>query len=107
MNGLFDLAAKVKIMRDGKGYDVLSFDKYGNKKFIEVKTTNASEFYPFNLSKNEIAFMRKYPTQYCIYRIYNYDESSNSGEYYEISGDIEAQLFLEPINFKVFIKRLY
>lgn len=103
--GRYDEASKVEIVKDGKGYDIFSYDKDGNEKFIEVKTTNANEYYPFNLSENEIAFMRKHPNQYCIYRIYNYDEESNAGQYYEITGDVESQLIMKPINFKVFIKK--
>lgn len=41
--GRQDLASQVEhvseTLGDGVGYDILSFDKYGNEKYIEVKTT--------------------------------------------------------------------
>lgn len=103
--GMHDEAAKVDIVKDGKGYDVFSFDENGNEKFIEVKTTNGNEYAPFFLSENEIDFLRLHRNQYCIYRIYNFDEENNFAEFYELNGDIERQLLMKPIQFKVLIKK--
>ncbi|MEO8712930.1 MAG: DUF3883 domain-containing protein, partial [Parafilimonas sp.] len=102
---LHDIAALVEIVQDGKGYDVLSFDEDGNEKYIEVKTTTGNEYAPFYLSKNEVDFMRLHTNQYCIYRVYHYDEGNNFGEFFELIGDIESQLLMKPIQYKVLIKK--
>lgn len=104
-NNLHNKASLVEIVRDGKGYDVFSFDEFGNEKFIEVKTTIGNEYSPFFLSENEIDFMRLNKNKYCIYRVYNFDEENNFAEFYELSGDIESQLMMKPIQYKVLIKK--
>jgi len=100
-----DLALKVEIVKDGKGYDVLSFDELGNNKYIEVKTTTGNEYAPFYLSDNEVEFMRRYKNQYHIYRIFRYDAENNFGECYAISSNVEEQLLLKPISYQVYLKK--
>lgn len=102
---LHDKAALVEIVKDGKGYDVLSFDEYGNEKYIEVKTTTGDEYAPIYLSENEVDFMRLHLNRYCIYRVYHYDEANNFGEFFELIGDIESQLLMKPIQYKVLLKK--
>lgn len=102
---LHDKAALVEIVQDGKGYDVLSFNEFGNEKFIEVKTTTGNEYSPFFLSENEIDFLRLHLNRYCIYRVYNYDEENNFAEFYELNGDIERQLLMKPTQYRVLIKK--
>lgn len=97
-------ASKVAIVMDGNGYDVLSFDENGNEKYIEVKTTTGDEYSPFNLTENEIAFMQANLNKYWIYRLYNYNMANNTGEYFEIGGNVEKQIIMKPTSFKVFLK---
>lgn len=103
--GLYDEAAKVKIVKDGEGYDVFSFDENGNEKYIEVKTTTGSQYATFFLTDNEVDFMRLKQDRYCIYRVYHYDEEYNFGEFFELTGDIESQLLMRPKQYKVLIKK--
>lgn len=105
-NKLHDKALLVEIVKDGKGYDVYSFDEFGNEKFIEVKTTTGNEYSPFFLSENEVDFMRLHENQYYIYRVYNFNEENNFAEFYELSGDIESQLLMKPIQYKILIKKV-
>ncbi len=103
-NGLSHLSGQVNIVKDGMGYDVYSFDINENPKFIEVKTTQGKALTPFYLSDNEVEFMRLNKESYCIYRVYNYDEENNSGEFFEFANDVESQLLMQPTNYKVFKK---
>jgi hypothetical protein len=103
--GLPGKAALVDIVLDGVGYDVLSFNEDENEKYIEVKTTTGSEYTAFYLTQNEIDFMRLNPDRYCIYRVFHYDEENNFGEFFELNGDIESQLLMKPIHYKVLIKK--
>lgn len=102
---LCKLSDDVEIVKDGKGYDVHSFDIDGNPKFIEVKTTQGNVLTPFYLSENEVEFMRLNKGSYCIYRVYNYDEENNSGEFFEINQEVETQILMKPINYKVYKKK--
>lgn len=103
--GRSDLAALVDIVKDGMGYDVFSFDEFGNEKYIEVKTTTGNEYAPFYLSDNEVEFAKFREGQYQIYRIYRYDPESNFGEFYKILGNIEVQLLYKPVSYKIFLKK--
>lgn len=69
-----DLARKVRWTAaedgDGAGYDVLSFDRAGAERLIEVKTTNGSARTPFFLSRNECALANERPVDWRIYRVH-------------------------------------
>lgn len=103
--GLHEKASLVQIVKDGKGYDILSFDENGNEKYVEVKTTTGNEHSPFFLSDNEVEFMRSNENQYYIYRVYNYDKENNFAEYFELTDNVENQLIMEPTHYKVLIKK--
>lgn len=102
---LHDLAAKVEIMKDGVGYDILSFNVDGNEKYLEVKTTTGNKFTPFFLSDNEFNFMKQNIGKYSIYRVFNYNADYNFAEFYEIKGNVEIQLLMEATNYKVYLKK--
>lgn len=102
--GRHDLAEKVKIEKDGKGYDVMSFGEDEGEIYIEVKTTIGSALAPFYLSANEVAFMRQHGSQYRIFRVYHYDEQDNSGKFFEIEGEVYEKLLMEATHFKVWLK---
>src|ERR1700733_3639411 len=69
-----DLARKVRWTAaedgDGAGYDVLSFDRAGTERLIEVKTTNGSARTPFFLSRNECDLATERPADWRIYRVH-------------------------------------
>ena len=56
-NGRDDLAVKVRWVAkedgDGAGFDILSFSRRGEKRWLEVKTTNGPSTTPFWISENE------------------------------------------------------
>lgn len=64
---------------DSLGYDIESSQK-GIKKFIEVKTTTAGINRTFYLSKNELEFLKNNQETLYIYRLYNYNLSTNSAD---------------------------
>jgi hypothetical protein len=103
--GFHNEAAKVCFAKDGEGYDICSFDDGGNEKFIEVKTTTGNELAAFYLSENEVAFMRLHLDKYSIYRVYNYDEEYNAGDFFEIKENVEEQLLMKPTQYQVLIKK--
>ena len=64
---LFEKAELVTKVKDGCGYDVLSFDANGNEIHIEVKTTTGNEDEPFYFSINEKEFLEQHPENYFLY----------------------------------------
>jgi hypothetical protein len=74
-----DLARKVMWTAaedgDGAGYDVLSFDRAGAERLIEVKTTNGSARTPFFLSRNECDLATERPADWRIYRVHLFAKS--------------------------------
>tara|TARA_B100000242_G_scaffold48368_1_gene28825 strand:- start:173 stop:1249 length:1077 start_codon:yes stop_codon:yes gene_type:complete len=103
-NGLEDLANKVvhtsMIEGDGAGYDIKSFDDFGNIKYIEVKTTRGSINTDFYMSPREILFSKKHPEKFYLYRVFNLDEQNN-GEFYVFKGDIEENFNKIPTGFRL------
>ena len=67
-----DLAKKVRWISqeegDGAGYDILSFDRKGSERFLEVKTTVGSQTAPFYLTRNELSFSKERPQEFRICR---------------------------------------
>jgi hypothetical protein len=102
--GFLDLAEKVEIVKYGKGYDILSFDQNRAPKYIEVKTTSSNSLTPFYYSINELLFAQKHSDNHLVYRLYNYDEESNSADFF-ILNQFESEVLMRPINFKVYLKK--
>tara|TARA_R110001632_G_scaffold232806_1_gene374685 strand:- start:44466 stop:45776 length:1311 start_codon:yes stop_codon:yes gene_type:complete len=86
---------------DGEGYDILSYDKNGNKLFIEVKTTKGKINEPFYLSINEKAFYEKHKSQYIIYRLYEFNNLSKTSKLYKIEGSGLDSFNFNPTNFEI------
>lgn len=104
-NGCSDLAEKVRhvsqIEGDGAGYDIESHTLEGTIKYIEVKTTKGSADSPFFMSSNEVNFATQHSDNFYLYRVYEYDFSTNSGKFFIINSITDNSLNLTPIQFRV------
>jgi hypothetical protein len=85
---------------DGTGFDIQSFDIEGNKIFIEVKTTKGNKNSMFYMSKNELERSKEEKDNYYLYRLYNYNEQTDSGDLLIIKGDL-TNLCRFPIKYKI------
>lgn len=85
---------------DGLGYDILSFDENGNEKYIEVKTTTSGFFAPFYVSKAELALSELKPSQYYLYRLFNFDGTANRAYFEVIQGSLQS-MCNSPVNYEV------
>lgn len=103
--GMGQKAKLVRIAKPGEGFDVYSFDEKGIEKFIEVKTTTGDWKNRFYLTRHEIQFMEENKTRYSLYRVYNFDEEHNSGEFFEFREDIANRTIKEPTVFEVVIRK--
>lgn len=102
IEGREDLADKVTTTRDIAGnaerFDVLSYDKDGNEKYIEVKTTKGSLNNIFHISESEVRFSHQYGERYYLYRVYNFNVKTMSADLKIIKGPIDREK-LEPTNY--------
>lgn len=100
-SGCFELAEKVNYVKDGMGYDIISYTLRGNKKYIEVKTTTGRAETPFFITYTELDFSNNEPQKFSLVRVYNYNKETDTAEYYKIEGPIKEDEFcLEPILYK-------
>jgi hypothetical protein len=102
--GKYTLASSVNHVSveqgDGLGYDILSFFSDGRKKYIEVKTTSQSITSSYNISRNELSFLKENPEQSFIYRLSIKDESEPLLEII-VAQDFLIQKELVPISYQV------
>ena len=100
-----DLAEKIihvsKVEGDEAGYDLRSYDKNGEVKYIEVKTTRGNINTDFYMSPREIAFSQINEKNYYLYRVYDLKKQTNNGKFYIIKGDIEAHFNKTPTGFRL------
>lgn len=100
-----DLAKKVEHVSqtrgDGLGYDILSFDAYGNPIYIEIKTTTQGKVAPFYISDNELTFASQHSNNYFLYRIYNFNDlvDTNDIEFFKLTGHEMKNVELKPISY--------
>ena len=85
---------------DGAGYDVLSWTQDGERKYIEVKTTQGGKDTAFYLSSNELAYSKCHPMNFFLYRVFGYDPQQDSGRFYVIKGSLEHALELAPTQYR-------
>lgn len=92
-----DLASKVRWVAaedgDGAGYDVLSFDRAGRTRLIEVKTTNGSARTPFYLTRNERELAEEKSAEWCIYRVHQF---AKDPRVFTVAPPLETSIRLSP-----------
>lgn len=107
-NGREDLTIKIEHKSltegDGLGYDILSYDLNGNEKYIEVKTTSGGRKTPFFISANELTFMEENPSNFYIYRVFDFDKSLKKGKIEILYKNILDKIERAPNGFKCIIK---
>jgi hypothetical protein len=95
-----DLAREVRWVADedgdGAGYDVLSFDPSGERKLIEVKTTNGWERTPFHVTRNELAAADQNRAAWRLVRLWNFAREPKG---YELRPPLDRHVALTPTSF--------
>lgn len=90
---------------DGLGYDVLSFDRQGREKHIEVKTTTQDENTPFFMSANERQYAEHHAETYELFRVFNFDAQRLTGHFYILKGSLEDHCDFKPTNYQVTVNK--
>ncbi|MBS4035859.1 MAG: DUF3883 domain-containing protein [Ignavibacterium sp.] len=90
---------------DGTGYDVKSYDEFGNEIFIEIKTTKSKDKdTQFNISPTELEFSKLKNKSYWLYRVFNFDKKNNTGNLYRINGNLFKVLDMYPDSYVAVFK---
>jgi len=91
-----DLAAKVRWVAqedgDGAGYDIHSYDREGNDRLIEVKTTQGPRTTPFFVTRNELSLAHERPDHFRLYRLY---EVAQAPRLFKLKPPLEEAVTLE------------
>jgi hypothetical protein len=94
------LAAKIehtsKVHGDHEGYDILSFEKSGAERLIEVKTTKYGGDTPFFVTRNELETSERHAARYQLYRLFSFREAPRL---YTVPGAIDATCRLSAVTF--------
>lgn len=94
------LAARVEhvaeVRGDGLGFDVLSFERDGRERLIEVKTTAFGQLTPFYVSRNELARSEVDAEIYRLYRIFDF---RGRPRLFDIAGNIGRFCEIEPVSY--------
>lgn len=102
--GRSDLAEQIVhvavVEGDSAGYDIRSFNVDGTERHIEVKTTGGPASNAFYITPNEIALSKAHPDSYVLMRLYAYSEDTNSANFYQQYGPIEASFELTPTEYR-------
>lgn len=84
---------------DAAGFDILSFDEYGNEIYIEVKTTTGNQDTPFFISQNELAFSVKNSENYYLYRVYNLNAKKRAAQFYIVKGNLTESFQFSAVHY--------
>jgi len=99
-SGRDDLAENVvwtsKIVGDGAGYDIKSFENDGRDRLIEVKTTDGWERTPFHISRNEIAVADANRDEWCLMRVWNFARQPKA---FQLRPPLNEHIRLTPTSF--------
>lgn len=85
---------------DGTGYDIQSFDRNGQKIYIEVKTTKGGKNSTFYVTRTELERSKIEKENFYLYRLYNYNEENDTADIFIIQGDL-TNLCEFPTTYKI------
>ena len=79
---------------DGLGYDLVSYSPETEKEiYIEVKTTNCGERFPFYVTHSEVEVAEELGDQYRLARVFNF---STRPQFYSVVGNLWDGFHLSP-----------
>ncbi len=95
--GCESLASKIEHVArtrgDSEGFDILSYEKSGVERLIEVKTTKYGPYTPFFVSRNEVQVSKSRAKQYHLYRIFAF---RSDPQLFALRGALSSTCDLDP-----------
>ena len=86
---------------DGLGYDILSFERDGRERYIEVKTTSFGQMTPFYASRGEVAMSEENASQFSLYRVFRFRESPRL---FMLDGSLKESCVLDATQYKASLR---
>ena len=100
-SGLDEFADKVEHVSaskgDGLGFDVLSFERDGRERLIEVKTTAFAKETPFFLTQTELDRSRADTDLFHLYRVFEFREEPRL---FTLRGAVDQYCILDPQSYR-------
>lgn len=81
----------------GAGFDVLSYERTGRERLIEVKTTAYGPYVPFFVTRNELFTSREHADQYHLYRVHGFRRAPRL---FKKQGELDHAFDLDPVQFE-------
>lgn len=85
-----------RTLGDHLGFDIVSFERDGQERLIEVKTTRFGAMTPFFASRNEVNVSAKRDAQYQLYRLFSFHSQPRL---FTLSGSLRNSCRLDPANY--------
>lgn len=82
---------------DAAGYDILSFDREGRERLIEVKTTSFPARTPFYVSQNQVQVSRREAEHFHLYRVFDFRKTPRI---FGLPGALEQSCSLDPTEYR-------
>lgn len=86
-----------RVKGDYEGYDILSFERGGEERLIEVKTTKYGSETPFFATRNEVVVSEANSVRYQVYRLFHF---RNKPSLYTLRGAISTSCQLSPVSYQ-------
>lgn len=100
-----DLAKRVewssRVLGDGLGYDIRSFNGDESPRLIEVKTTGLGKAFPFFVTANEVHVSARMSDVYHLYRLF---EFGTRPRLYMLVGALTGTCDLEPSQYRARVR---
>lgn len=79
---------------DGLGFDVLSYERDGRERLIEVKTTGFGRHTPFFVTRGELSCSREREGEYHLYRVFSFRQVPRV---FALDGRLDRACLLDPV----------
>ena len=86
-----------KTQGDHVGYDIRSYSRRGEDRFVEVKTTRYGKLTPFYISASEVRFSKANQRQYSLYRVFDFRRRPRL---FTLPGDVESHVELNAVSYR-------
>lgn len=106
-NEILSKVRRVSLESDDYGFDILSFDKDGNERYLEVKTTKTNgKNFSFILTRNEFEHAKKYGNKYSFVIVF--DILNNPHIWYMGNPFVEEpyKVKIQPTQYRVDVKTI-
>lgn len=81
---------------DGAGFDILSKNKNGTDRYIEVKTTKLGKYTPIYFTRNELKCSERNESNYYLYRVFEFDKRPKM---FNSRGRLDTICEIEPLSY--------